>query len=95
MSIRPIRDRILVQPEEEETKTAGGIFIPDTAKEKPMRGKVIAVGDGKVTDDGSVVPMAVKLGDTVLYGKFAGTEVKINNEERIILTEDDVMAIVE
>lgn len=95
MSIKPIRDRILVLPEEQETKTAGGILIPDNAKEKPMKGKVVAIGTGKVTEDGSIVPLVIKEGDTVVYSKFSGTEVKVENEPHIILTEDDVIAIVE
>jgi chaperonin GroES len=95
MSVKPIRDRILIKPVEEETKTSGGIFIPDTAKEKPNRGKVISIGEGRITDDGKVIPLTVKEGDTVMYGQFAGTEVKLNGEEHVILKEDDVMAIVE
>ena len=95
MTFKPIRDRILVRPEEQETKTAGGIYIPDNAQEKPMKGTVIKVGTGKVAEDGSIVPMAVKDGDVVVYGKFTGTEVKVENVNHVILNEDDVIAIVE
>jgi chaperonin GroES len=94
MSVKPIRDRILIKPVEEETKTSGGIFIPDTAKEKPNTGKVISIGEGRITDDGKVIPLIVKEGDTVMYGKYSGTEVKLNGQEHVILKEDDVMAIV-
>jgi len=94
MSVKPIRDRILIKPVEEETKTSGGIFIPDTAKEKPNIGKVISIGEGRITDDGKVIPLIVKEGDTVMYGKYSGTEVKLNGQEHVILKEDDVMAIV-
>ena len=95
MTFKPIRDRINVRPEEQETKTAGGIYIPDNAQEKPMKGTVIKVGTGKVAEDGSIVPMAVKEGDVVVYGKFTGTEVKVENVNHVILNEDDVIAIVE
>jgi len=95
MKIRPLQDRILVQRVEEEEKTAGGIIIPDTAKEKPQEGKVIAVGNGKVTDDGKVHPLDVKAGDRVLFGKYAGTEVNIEGEEHLIIREDDVLGIME
>jgi chaperonin GroES len=94
MSMKPIRDRILVKPVEEETKTSGGIFIPDTAKEKPTKGTVIGIGTGRITKEGNVIPMEVKIGDTVMYSKFAGHEVKVNNEEHVILKEEDVLAIV-
>ena len=80
---------------EEEEKSAGGIIIPDTAKEKPMQAEIIAVGKGKITDDGKVIPMDVKVGDRVLIGKYAGTEVKIDGEEHIIMREDDVLAVIE
>jgi chaperonin GroES len=92
--MKPIRDRILVKPVEEETKTSGGIFIPDTAKEKPTKGTVIGIGTGRITKEGNVIPMEVKIGDTVMYSKFAGHEVKVNNEEHVILKEEDVLAIV-
>jgi len=95
MKIRPLQDRIIVKRIEEEEKTKGGIIIPDTAKEKPSEGKVVAVGTGKVTDDGKKIPMEVKVGDRVLFGKYSGTEVKIEGEEHLILREDEVIGIVE
>jgi len=95
MKIRPLQDRIIVKRIEEEEKTKGGIIIPDTAKEKPSQGKVIAVGSGKVTDDGKKIPMEIKVGDRVLFGKYSGTEVKIEEEEHLILREDEVIGIVE
>jgi chaperonin GroES len=95
MSLRPLHDRIIVERLTEDEKTAGGIYIPDTAKEKPQRGKVIAVGKGKVSEDGSVRPLDVKAGDTVLFGKYAGTEIKIENQDRLIMREDDVLAVIE
>ena len=95
MSLRPLHDRIIVQRLSEEEKTAGGIFIPDTAKEKPQRGKVIAVGKGKVMEDGAIRPLELKAGDTVLFGKYSGTEIKIDNEDRLIMREDDVLAVIE
>jgi chaperonin GroES len=94
MNLRPLHDRILVQRVEEETKTKGGIIIPDSAKEKPAEGKVIAVGNGKIRDDGSVAPLDVKEGDRVLFGKYSGTEVKIEGEEYLIMREDDVLGII-
>jgi len=95
MKIRPLQDRIIVKRMEEEEKTKGGIIIPDTAKEKPQEGEVIAVGPGKVTDDGKKIPMEVKVGDRVLFGKYAGTEIKIEGEEHLIMREDDVLGIIE
>ncbi|MFN8390587.1 MAG: co-chaperone GroES [Bdellovibrionota bacterium] len=95
MSLRPLHDRIIVERLSEDEKTKGGIIIPDSAKEKPQRGKVIAVGKGKVCEDGTVRPLDLKAGDTVLFGKYSGTEVKINNEDRLIMREDDVLAVVE
>jgi len=95
MKIRPLQDRIIVKRIEEEEKTKGGIIIPDTAKEKPQEGKVIAVGNGKVTDDGKVHPMDVKKGDKVLFSKYSGTEVSIEGEEHLIIREDDVLGIIE
>ena len=95
MKFRPLHDRVLVKPLEAETKTAGGIIIPDTAKEKPMEGKVIAVGTGARGEDGKLVPMDVKKGDRVLYGKWSGTEVKVNGDEMLIIKESDIMGIVE
>ncbi len=95
MAIRPLHDRVLVKRVEEEQKTKGGIIIPDTAKEKPIEGKVIAVGNGKIMDNGEVRPLAVKEGDRVLFGKYSGTEVKIEGEEHLILREDDILAVIE
>lgn len=95
MGLRPLHDRIIVQRLNEDEKTAGGLFIPDTAKEKPQKGKVVAVGKGKVNEDGTVRTLELKAGDTVLFGKYSGTEVKIENEERLIMREDDVLAVVE
>jgi len=95
MKIRPLQDRIIVQRIEEEEKTAGGIIIPDTAKEKPQIGKVIAVGKGKKTEDGKVLPMDVKKGDKVLFSKYSGTEVKLEGDEYLIMKEDDILGIVE
>ena len=94
-NLRPLHDRIIVERLSEDEKTAGGIIIPDSAKEKPQKGKVIAVGKGKVADDGSVRPLDVKAGDVVLFGKYAGTEIKIESEDRLIMREDDVLAIIE
>ena len=95
MKLKPLQDRILVQRVEEETKTKGGIIIPDTAKEKPAEGKVIAVGSGKLGDDGKRVPLEVKKGDRILFGKYAGTEVKIEGEEYLIMREDDVLGVID
>jgi chaperonin GroES len=95
MKLRPLQDRILVQRVEEETKTKGGIIIPDTAKEKPAEGKVVAVGNGKVGEDGKRVALEVKKGDRILFGKYSGTEVKIEGEEYLIMREDDVLGIIE
>jgi len=95
MKFRPLHDRVLVKPLEAETKTAGGIIIPDTAKEKPMEGKVVAVGTGARGEDGKLVPMDVKKGDRVLYGKWSGTEVKVDGDEMLIIKESDIMGIVE
>jgi len=95
MKLRPLQDRILVQRVEEESTTKGGIIIPDTAKEKPAEGKVSAVGNGKVSDDGKRVPLEVKKGDRVLFGKYAGTEVKVEGNEYLIMREDDVLGVIE
>ena len=95
MKIRPLQDRILVKRIDEEEKTKGGIIIPDTAKEKPQEGKVIAVGKGKVSEDGKVHPLDVKKGDKVLFSKYAGTEVNIESEEHLIIREDDVLGVLE
>ncbi len=95
MKIRPLQDRIIVKRIAEEEQTAGGIIIPDTAKEKPQEGKVTAVGNGKVGEDGKVTPLDVKKGDKVLFGKYAGTEIKIDGEEHLIMREDDILGVVE
>ncbi|HVP27806.1 MAG TPA: co-chaperone GroES [Myxococcota bacterium] len=95
MKIRPLQDRIIVKRVEGEEKSKGGIIIPDTAKEKPQEGKVIAVGKGKVTDDGKLQPMEVKKGDRVLFSKYSGSEVNIEGEEHLIIREDDVLGILE
>jgi len=94
MNLRPLHDRILVQRVAEETKTKGGIIIPDSAKEKPAEGKIVAVGNGRVGDDGKRIPLEVKKGDKILFGKYGGTEVKIEGEEYLIMREDDVLGIV-
>ncbi len=95
MNIRPLQDRIIVKRLKEEETTAGGIIIPDTAKEKPQEGKVIAVGKGKVSEDGKVLKLDVKKGDRVLFGKYAGTEVTIDGTEYLIMREDDVLGVIE
>ena len=95
MKVRPLRDRIIVKRLEEEEKTKGGIIIPDTAKEKPIEGKVIAVGDGRINEDGKKIPLDVKKGDRVLFAKYGGTEVNIDGEEHLMMKEDDILAIVE
>ncbi|MCE5241746.1 MAG: co-chaperone GroES [Syntrophobacteraceae bacterium] len=95
MKLRPLNDRVVVKRIEEEQKTAGGIIIPDTAKEKPIQGKVLAVGNGKVMEDGTKRPLDVKEGDRVLFGKYAGTEIKVEGDELLIMREDDILAIVE
>ena len=95
MKIRPLHDRVLVKRLEEEQKSKGGIIIPDTAKEKPIEGEVVAVGNGRTLDDGTVRALDVKAGDKVLFGKYSGTEVKIDGEERLILREDDILAVIE
>ncbi|MDO3378022.1 co-chaperone GroES [Geoalkalibacter halelectricus] len=95
MNIRPLHDRIIVERLEEETKTAGGLIIPDTAKEKPQQGQVVAVGHGKKTEDGKVLPLDVKVGDKVLFGKYAGTEIKIEGKEYLMMREDDILGVIE
>jgi chaperonin GroES len=95
MKIRPLQDRVIVKRLEEEGKTKGGIIIPDTAKEKPQEGKVIAVGKGKVTEEGKVIPLDVKVGDKILFGKYSGTEIKIEGEEHLIMKEEDILGIIE
>ena len=93
MKFRPLHDRVVIEPMEQEEKTAGGIIVPDTAKEKPMQGKVLAVGPGARGEDGTLQPPDVKKGDTILYGKYSGTEVKIDDEEFLIMRESDIMGI--
>ena len=95
MKIRPLQDRVIVKRIEEEEKTKGGIIIPDTAKEKPMEGKIIAVGKGKLMEDGKVHALDVKAGDRILFGKYSGTEVKIDGEEHLIMREDDILGVIE
>jgi len=95
MKLRPLNDRVVVKRIEEEQKTAGGIIIPDTAKEKPVQGEVIAVGNGRVQEDGSRRPLDIKAGDRVLFGKYAGTDIKVEGDELLIMREDDILAIVE
>ena len=95
MNVKPLEDRIVVRPNESETTTASGLVIPDTAKEKPQQGEVLAVGPGRTLDNGNLAPMAVKVGDTVLYSKYGGTEVSIKGEDLLILTSRDVLAVVE
>jgi chaperonin GroES len=94
MKIIPLQDRVLVKRLEEEDKTKGGIIIPDTAKEKPVEGKVVAAGKGKIKEDGTVNPLEVKAGDKVLFSKYAGTEIKIEGEEHLIMREDDILGII-
>lgn len=95
MKIRPLHDRVLVKRLEEEDKTKGGIIIPDSAKEKPIMGKVVAIGKGKVREDGTVAPLDVKKGDKVLFSKYGGTDVTVGDEEVLILREDDILGVVE
>ena len=95
MNLKPLHDRIIIQRVEEEEKTAGGIIIPDAAKEKPARGKVIAAGEGKVTDNGVKVAMNVKVGDEVLFGKYAGTEVSVDGVDYLIVRQDDVFGVID
>lgn len=95
MKLRPLHDRIIIKRVEEETKSAGGIVLPGTATEKPARGKVVAVGNGKILDNGQVKALDVKVGDEVLFGKYSGSEVKMDDEEYIVMREDEIMAVVE
>ncbi len=95
MKIKPLHDRVLVRRVEEITKTGGGIIIPDTAKEKPSEGIVEAIGSGRVAPDGKVIPLSVKTGDRVLFGKYAGTEIKVEGENRLMIREEDIMGIIE
>ncbi|RKG89661.1 co-chaperone GroES [Corallococcus terminator] len=94
MKIRPLQDRLIIKRVAEETKTKGGLFIPDTAKEKPLEGKVVAVGNGKVLEDGKVRAMDIKAGDTILFSKYAGTEIKLDGEDHLILREEDVLGVI-
>ena len=95
MKIRPLHDRVIVRRLEEERKTAGGIVIPDSVKEKPIQGEVVAVGSGKILEDGKVRQLDVKVGDKILFGKYSGTEVKVGNEELLVMREEDIMGVVE
>ena len=95
MKIRPLQDRVIVKRIAEEEKTKGGIIIPDTAKEKPQEGKIVAVGKGKVTDEGKVIPLQVKVGDKILFGKYSGSEIKLDGEEHLIMREEDILGVVE
>ena len=95
MKIRPLHDRVIVKRLESETRTAGGIVIPDSAAEKPVQGKIVAVGKGKILEDGSVRALDVKIGDKILFGKYGGTEVKVDGEELLVMREEDVMAVIE
>ena len=93
MKIRPLHDRVIVKRLESETRSAGGIVIPDSAAEKPVQGKVVAVGKGKILEDGNVRPLDVKVGDKILFGKYSGTEVKVDGDELLVMREDDIMAV--
>ncbi len=93
MNLRPLSDRVVVKRMEEEKTTAGGIFIPDSAKEKPAKGEILAIGEGKRADNGSIMPMSVKVGDKVLFGKYAGQEVKVDGEDVLVMREDEIIAI--
>ena len=95
MSIKPLHDRVVIERLQEELTSAGGIVIPDAAQEKPMRGKVVAIGAGKMLDSGNVIPLGVKPGDEVLFGKYSGTEIKIEGQEVLVMREDDIMGIIE
>ncbi len=95
MNLQPLSDRVIVQPLEEEERTAGGILLPDTAKERPQQGKVVAVGPGRVNDEGKRLEMTVKVGDKVVYAKYAGTEVVVDGEEYLIMSESDILAVVQ
>jgi len=94
MNLKPLGDRVIVKPKAPEEKTKGGIILPDTAQEKPMEGEIIAVGNGRIADDGKKISMELKVGDKVLYGKYSGTEVKVNDEELLIMRESDVYAVI-
>ena len=94
-NIRPLQDRLIVSRLDSEEKTAGGLYIPDSAKEKPQQGEVVAVGKGKVKEDGTVIPMDIKKGDKILFGKYSGTEIKLDGEELLIMREDEVLGVIE
>ncbi|NKC15688.1 MAG: co-chaperone GroES [Gammaproteobacteria bacterium] len=95
MNIRPLHDRVIIKRKEEERTSPGGIVIPDTATEKPIRGEIVAVGKGKITDGGDVRPLDVKVGDNVLFGKYSGTEVKVDGEDLLVMREEDIMAVIQ
>ena len=95
MNIRPLHDRVVIKRVEEERTSAGGIVIPDSATEKPIKGKVMAIGPGKILDNGNLIPLGVKEGDTVLFGKYSGTEVKVENSDFVVMREDDIMGVIE
>ena len=95
MTVRPLFDRLLVMRNEEPTRTKSGLFLPDTAKEKPVEGTVLAVGNGRVADDGKITALTVKVGDKVIFGKYTGTEIKVDGEDRLILREDDILGVIE
>ena len=95
MKLRPLDDRVVIKPSEAQGKTAGGILLPDTAKEKPQQGEVVAVGKGKKTEDGKIIPMDVNVGDKVLFGKYSGTEIKLEGLDYLIMREDDILGVVE
>jgi chaperonin GroES len=95
MAVRPLHDRVLVRRKEEENKSAGGIILTNSAKEKPMQGEIIAIGNGKISSSGSLIEMSVKIGDKVLFGKYSGTDIKFNDEELLMMREEDIMAVVD
>ena len=95
MKVRPLFDRVLVKRTEETTRTPGGLYLPETAKEKPIQGEVLAVGKGRIGDEGKTIPLQVKVGDRVIFGKYSGTEIKIDGEERLILREDDILGVID
>lgn len=95
MTVRPLFDRVLVKRNDEPTKSKGGLFLPETAKEKPVEGTVLAIGNGRLNDDGNLNPLTVKVGDRVVFGKYAGTEIKVDGEDRLILREDDILGILD
>ena len=95
MNVRPLHDRLLVQRNDSATQTAGGLYLPETAKEKPVEGTVLAVGEGRLTEEGKTLPLQVQVGDRIIFGKYSGTEIKLDGEERLILREDDVLGILD